>query len=158
MPIEYIARSEKRAAERGTKAYEYTQNQDTPWTPLSKPLNECRIGLISSGGLYLEDQPVFEDRDDVTFREIPADVDQADLLIHHVGYDHTDADRDPNIVQPIDPLVRLAHDGTIKDLASPVFSFMGRIPSRLQLVNETLPVLVSRLDEMEVDACVLVGP
>jgi hypothetical protein len=34
----------------------------------------------------------------------------------------------------------------------PVFSFIGRIPSRLQLVKETIPVLVRRLEELAVDA------
>ncbi len=156
MPVEYIKRINEFYGKRGMKPLEFARHDSAPLTPLSKPLGECRIGLISSGGVYHSSQPAYQDLDDLTYREIPKDVDLAELKIHHVGYDHTDAEKDVNIVFPVTRLRELEKEGFIGALASPCYTFMGRIYSRLRLLKETGPDLAKKLKENSVDACLIV--
>ena len=52
---------------------------ETPWTPLTKPLSECKVALVSSAGIHLKTDETFDyDRErrqptwgDPTHREIP---------------------------------------------------------------------------------------
>jgi len=105
-----------------------------PWTPLRRPLSECTVGLVTSGGLYLRDsQPPFDlEREkqqptwgDPTYRPIPTNVHPADLGVGHLHYNARDAEADFNILLPIEPLKRLAEDGVIGAVAPEHFSFMG---------------------------------
>ena len=45
----------------------------SPWAPLSKPLNRCRVALITTGGLYVEGQEPFNVAGDWSFRHLPKD-------------------------------------------------------------------------------------
>lgn len=157
MPVRYIERANRIAAERGTTPYQYTVHAAAPpLASLAKPLAQCRVALITSGGVHHVRQEPFEERDDTTFRELPKDVPLNELRIRHGGYNHADADRDPNCVLPLTVMRQMEAEGVIGALASPVFSFMGRVPSRLRLMQETAPGLAKRLRAADVDACLLV--
>lgn len=54
---------------------------------------------------------------DLTYREIPQNVDSSDLMVSHHHYDHSDADEDINVVFPIDVLRDLQAEGFIGDVA-----------------------------------------
>jgi len=88
---------------------------------LRKPLTDCRIGLVASGGIYVTGQVAFHFKDDASFRAIPTDVNTADLRTAHFAYDQTDARRDPNVVFPIDTLRRLVKEGTIGSLLNSIY-------------------------------------
>jgi D-proline reductase (dithiol) PrdB len=60
---------------------------------------------------------------DPTSREIPADTSPQDLCITHDYYDHTDADRDINVVLPIERVRELKILGEIGDVNHRHFSF-----------------------------------
>ncbi|RME07125.1 MAG: hypothetical protein D6803_04765 [Anaerolineae bacterium] len=105
-----------------------------PWTPLERPLSECKFGLVTSGGLYLRErqQPFDLERErqhpswgDPSFREIPTDVQQGDLAVSHLHLNTEDIQADFNILLPIHRFQELAAEGVIGGLASKVFSFMG---------------------------------
>ena len=98
MPIAYIARTRERYAE--YPPFRWAVNAEAPWTPLAKPIKECRLALVSSGGFYLKTQPPFGEND-TSYRKIPWDTNPADLRIYHHGYRDADADRDPNCVFPL---------------------------------------------------------
>jgi D-proline reductase (dithiol) PrdB len=137
--------------------YQWTENVSAPWTPIVKPLTESRSVLISSGGVYRRDQPPFKpDKNDLTFREIPADTDVRELRISHDYYDHSDAERDVNCVFPIERMRELAAEGFIGGLAEVHFTFMGRIFRKTTLLNEMIPSLIARLKALEVDLAFLV--
>ena len=137
--------------------YRWATFDSSPWTPLEKPLDQCRVALISSGGVYLKHQPPFEDfGNDFSFREIPKDVSLPDLVIRHRGYDHTDADADVNCVFPIDRMRELEAEGFIRELAPVNYTFMGIIYKRSGLLQEMAPVLAGRLKEGKVDLAFLV--
>lgn len=63
MPIAYIPRTRERY--RNYPAYRWVVNHDAPWTPLTKPIRQCRVALVSSGGFYAKGQPSFVDNDPV---------------------------------------------------------------------------------------------
>ena len=122
-----------------------------------KPLIESRVALISSGGVYRRDQPPFRpDKNDLTFREIPADTDVRELRISHDHYDHRDAEQDVNCVFPIERMRELAGERFIGSLAEVHFTFMGRIFRKTGLLGEMIPGLIARLKALGVDLAFLV--
>jgi D-proline reductase (dithiol) PrdB len=157
-PIEYITRIRENYAGLGYKPYAWVDNRSEPppWTPVAKPLAECRLGLVASGGIYVSGQVAFHWRDDTTFREVPNDVPTAELRATHFAYDLTDARRDPNVVFPIDTLRRLVGEGVVGSLAPTAYTFMGGIYSARRVAEELAPRLTERLLAARVDAVLLV--
>lgn len=126
------------------------KEKDVPWTPITKPLQECRICLITTGGLHLRNDRPFNMEDpegDPTYRIIPSDARAEDLTVTHNYYDHRDADRDFNILLPLDRLRELVREGFVGELAPSHYSFMGHIAGpRLAVLKERiLHELVSRM-------------
>ena len=131
-----------------------------PWTPLRKPLQECRIALVTTAGVHLKGQEPFNMEDpegDPSYRIIPTEVSLDGLTITHDYYDHRDADKDLNIVFPLTRLKELAREGIIEGTASCHYSFMGHIDgSKLcALLQGTAPQVARRLQEEKVDAVLL---
>ena len=156
-PVDYIPRIRDNYARLGYKPYNWVANADPPpWTPLSKPLSQCRLGLAASGGIYATGQVAFHYKDDVSIREIAADVDIQELRATHFAYDVSDARKDPNVVFPVDPLRRLVREGFLGSLASRFHTFMGGIYSARRVTEEIAPLLAARFREDGVDAVLLV--
>jgi D-proline reductase (dithiol) PrdB len=156
-PVEYIARIRDNYAKLGYTPYQWVKNEDTPpWQPLHKPLSECRVGLIASGGIYVTGQVAFHFKDDSSFRAIPTTVGTSDLRTAHFAYDQTDARRDPNVVFPIDTLRRLVKEGFIGSLTAHAYTFMGGIYSSRRVHSELAPQLTERLLAEKADIALLV--
>lgn len=156
-PVEYVTRIRENYARLGYTPYQWVINTDPPpWQPLRKPLSQCRLGLIASGGIYVTGQVAFHFKDDTSFRVIPKDVRTADLRTAHFAYDQADARRDPNVVFPIDTLRRLEREGVIGALADHAYTFMGGIYSARRVREELAPRLTERLLAEEVDVALLV--
>ena len=159
LPIEYIKRTREIFAKQGFPPYRWTENQDCPyWTPLRKPLEKCRVALLSTGGIYIKDKqtPFHPDRDDLTFREIPKDVDTRTLAISHNNYDHTDAERDINCVFPIERLCELESQGYIGEFNPMAYTMMGRIFRRTALQQELAPQILQKLKDAKAEVFLLV--
>ena len=148
-PIEYIPRTRDLYATH--KSYRWVVNHEVPWTPLTKPLNRCRVALASSAGVYHKDQRPFHTRDDTSLRQIPKDVAVEDLRIAHFGYRTEDAKRDPNCVFPIEPMRNLEAEGLIGELADPAYTLMGGIYSARRVRQEVAPKFVEILTKDQVD-------
>src|SRR5262245_64732887 len=91
-----------------------------PFTPFDRELSKSTVALVTAGGVHLKDQEGFNIADelgDLTYRGIGADVDSSQLMVTHHHYDHSDADRDINVVFPIDALRDLAAQGFIGGIA-----------------------------------------
>ena len=68
----------------------FVEFSDSPWTRVAMPASQCRLALVTTGGVHLLSQPPFNMKDpagDPTFREIPADTSPANLTITHDYYD-----------------------------------------------------------------------
>jgi D-proline reductase (dithiol) PrdB len=141
----------------GYPPYHWVHSETAPpWTPLAKPLSECRVGLIASGGIYRAGQIAFHFKDDASYRVIPTDVPTAELRATHFAYDLRDARTDINVVFPIDPLRGLVADGSIAELAPEAFTFMGGIYSARRVRDELAPALRDRVLAQAVDVVLLV--
>ena len=142
------------------KSSKFVTNLETPWATLSKEPKECKIGLVTTAGIHLRSQFPFdmEDKDgDSTWRGIPSHVNLEDLTITHNYYDHRDADRDINVVFPVERLREFDAEGVIGRIAPRHFSFMGHIAGRHleTLIKKTAPEVAGLLKADEVDAVFL---
>lgn len=143
------------------RAYRWRRITPTPWTPLSRPLRECRVAIVSSAGATLPDQPPF-DHDlrggDPSFRTLPADAPVASLRDGHRSgaFDHAGVQADPNLGFPLDRLRELAALGRIGAVAPRHLSCMGSLTSTGRLVGETAPAAVQTLVDDAVDVALLV--
>lgn len=105
-----------------------TKADYVPLAPLSKPLNQSRVILISSCGVHMrDDRPmdVCHPFGDFTFRRVPSWAKHPDLIIHQLKYPHDDADLDINVIFPIERLQELAKAGVIGGLTRHFYSFIG---------------------------------
>ena len=137
-------------AERWARSHQFVEGKGIPWTPLRKPLRESCVAMVTTAGVHLKSQPPFnmEDPDgDATFRAFPTQVEKGDLTITHKYYDHSAADRDINVVLPVDRLQELKDKGIIGEIAPTLYSFMGHIdgPHLKTLMEETAPEVADRL-------------
>ena len=129
------------------------EHDDTPWTPMRKPLSESRVALVTSAGLHLrDDKPFITDTQggDSSYRVIPRGTPAADIIQSHVsiGFDHTGIYRDINVTYPIDRLEELREQGAIGSLADNNYSFMGALRDTARVYNGTGPEVAKKmLDE-----------
>ena len=94
-----------------------------PWTPLSRPISEATVALVTTSGVHLSQDTPFHLHSDATFRVIPRETRAADLTITHQAYDRTDALRDINLVFPLERLRELEAEGVIGRVADEHFGF-----------------------------------
>ncbi|MGO9602175.1 MAG: glycine/sarcosine/betaine reductase selenoprotein B family protein [Candidatus Binataceae bacterium] len=154
MPVDYITRTRELYAD-WNNPYRWVSNDTVPWTPLSKPIAECKVAMISSGGVMYRDQPRFH-REDASYRKIPKAAARADLNVWHFGYPTRDAQEDPNCVFPWERLREFERERVIGELSDPCFSFMGGIYSARKVRDELAPQIVDELKRAHVDAFYLV--
>jgi len=131
-----------------------------PWAPVLKDPTRSRLALVTTGGVHLTDQAPFDMQNpegDASFREIPWDAAADRLAISHNYYDHSDADKDVNVVFPIESVRLLQQFGEIGAVNHRHFSLMGHIRGKqLQiLVRESAPAIAARLKSDAVDLVVL---
>ena len=156
-PIDYIARTKAQYAALDYPAYRWVENTNAAtWSPLKKPLSQCKVALICSGGIYKKGQIAFHYEDDISFRIIQSDTAQSDLRVTHFAYDMTAARNDPNVVFPTQGLKALADEGAIGELATNAYTFMGGIYSSRKVSSQLAPELANRVIKDEVDVVVLV--
>ena len=155
-PIAYIPRTREMYPKDPPYRWVFSPNEDVPWTPLTRPLRQSKVALISSGGVHHKHQPPFHTRDDASYREISKNVAVEDLRIAHFGYNTEDARKDPNCVFPIERMRELEAEGVIGELADPAYTFMGGIYSARRVMEELAPRLIERLKQNDVDVFYLV--
>ncbi len=136
------------------------ESNDTPWSPLDKPLAESVVAIVTTGGLHLrDDQPFNRDHPggESTYRILPSAADNADVVQSHfsIGFDRTAIYRDINITYPIDRLRELAQDGAIGAVATNNYSFMGALRDCTVVAEQTGPEVAQRLKDEGVDLVLL---
>ena len=147
-------------AQRFVAAYQPPESGAIPWTPVTKKLNESIVALVTTAGVHHRDQEPFDMNDpngDPSFRVIDVTKPFADLMITHDYYDHADADKDINIVFPVDRLREVKQEGLIGKIADAHYGFMGHImgPHLATLINETAPEIARLLKAAGVDIVLL---
>jgi D-proline reductase (dithiol) PrdB len=127
-----------------------------PFARLTKPLVACNAALITTGGLHLTSQSPFDMQDpdgDASLRVIPGDVALADLTITHDYYNHSSADRDVNVIFPLNHFRELAQKGVIGRVSARHFGLMGHMEGvhLRQLQEKTAPEIAAKLRADGVD-------
>ncbi|MGI9387420.1 MAG: glycine/sarcosine/betaine reductase selenoprotein B family protein, partial [Methyloligellaceae bacterium] len=158
MHVEYIRITRERYEKAGFTPYRwYHSDTPPPWTPMTKPLSECRLGMLASGGTYIAGQVAFHYKDDTSLREIPKSVDVADLRFAHVTeYMLGDARIDANCLFPAEALRRLEGEGAFGALSDTLYSCMGGIYSQRRTMEGLSPAVLDAMREQQVDAVLLV--
>jgi D-proline reductase (dithiol) PrdB len=134
-PIRYVEELERYYKSQGFPPYRWTLHESAPLTPLRKPLHECRVSMLTSGGVSHCSAPAWN----------PAA--RNDLRLDEVA----------PCVFPIDRLRELAADGVIGSVAARLWSgFMGRIYKRSLVVEQAAPALARELEKDQVDLFLLV--
>jgi D-proline reductase (dithiol) PrdB len=162
MPIEHVEYMEaitKRYSALGYAPYGWIQADSPPaLTPLAKPLNECRIGMMSTSGAYVKGQTAYFYKDDTSTRAIPKNTPKDDIHFSHITENYLeDPRRDPDCILPLTALRRLEAEGVIGDLADEVYSCMGGIYSQRRVIEELIPDLTANFRAQKVDAAFLVA-
>ena len=156
-PISYVDELTRHYGSMGFPPYKWTINETAPLTRITKPLAECCVSLLTSGGISHCTVPGFDPdaRTDHRLDEIDQNTSNQDFAINDSYYNHTDADQDINCVFPIDRLKELVEDGTIGSIPNRFWSgFMGRIYNRTKLIEESIPAFIDKLREDAVDVLV----
>jgi len=143
------------------RTYRWRRIDPVPWTPLRKPLAECRLALVTSAGFVAPGQAPFDDHirgGDFSFRLIPADIDVSLLTESHRSdaFDHTGIRQDPNLGFPVDRVRELASAGRIGSVNHRHLSFMGSITAPGRLIRDTAPQAAQLLVADAVDVALLV--
>jgi D-proline reductase (dithiol) PrdB len=139
--------------------YPWVRNRRAPFTPARRALPMLNLALISSAGFYISGTPPFDasaPEGDANFKEIPIEVEAADLGFTARGYDPSAIESDINTQIPIIRLLEFEKNGIIGQLNSVFWSFCGYIPNATRVVEDLAPSLVERAQRYEVQAALLI--
>jgi D-proline reductase (dithiol) PrdB len=135
------------------------------WTPFAPRLADASVALLTSAGLSLRDaQPPFDlERErreptwgDPSFRPIPHDLAERELVMSHLHVSDVDARADRNVVLPVDALQDLVDEGVVGSAAPTHVSVMGYQQAGLAAWREeTAPAVVELLRAQGTDGVVL---
>jgi len=162
-PIPYMRRTREYYTAIGyTTPYRWGHFLSAPFTPLKKPLSQCKVAIVSTAAPYQPDKgdqgPGAAYNGSAKFYQVYSGdtAHDHDLRISHIGYDrkHTTA-TDSNSWFPLPALRRAAGAGRIGAVAQ---RFHGAPTNRSHRVTiETdAPEILRRVQEDGVDAVILV--
>jgi D-proline reductase (dithiol) PrdB len=114
-----------------------TRSEPIPLVHPLKPLAASRLAFVSSAGVQLKGTLPFDvvhPVGDYSFRRVPSNARPADLEIHQIKYPTSGANRDLNVIFPIERLQELVAEGIIGELTDDFISFIGynMDPERLE--------------------------
>ena len=139
--------------------YPFVKNRRAPFTPARRALPMLNLALISSAGAYIDGTPPFDTSSsggDLSFREIPIEVEETDLRFAARGYDPLAVREDMNAQVPVARLLEFEQNGIIGQLNPVFWSFCGFIPDAATMADELVPKLVQRVHRYEVQAALLI--
>jgi hypothetical protein len=126
------------------------------WCPVTKPLSQSRVALLTSAALRLERQEPFIPREDLSYRLVPSDPGAGEIIIdHHSGIGRVPK-QDPEIVFPRTALAALAEKGVVGSVARCHVSVMGGVRRQKEIETELAPAITGELSKDEVDFALLV--
>ncbi len=139
--------------------YPFVKNRRAPFVPARRALPMLNLALVTSAGAFIDGTEGFDTAapgGDVTFREIPVEVEAEDFRWAARGYDPAAVLTDMNAQVPLARLAEFEGNGIIGQLNPVFWSFCGFIPDAGRLVEESLPRLVERVKRYEAQAALLV--
>lgn len=138
---------------------------DIPWTPVTKPLTESRISVVSTAGLSMQgDEPFDMETErkrptwgDPTWRRLRSDVTSSNVQAHHLHIETSHLLADLDVCFPVPLLNELAAEGIIGDVAPSHYSIMGfQGPDIRRLRDTSCQPIADAMVEEQVDLAVFV--
>lgn len=157
-PVQYIKQTHDLYDSLGYPPYKWFKaDSPAPWMKLTKPLNQSRLGMLSTAGTYVTGQVAYYYKDDTSVRKIPAGTAVDKLRFSHVTENYLlDARKDPLTVFPLQALQLLKQEGVIGSLADHYYSCMGGIYSQRRVTEELIPNLRTNMAADGIDVLLLV--
>lgn len=138
------------------KPYPPQPNFDAPkLTSLSKPIEECTLGVLTSCGVQLIDDKPMAETNDLSYRLLHRDVQLSELKVNHMTPSRKWAIEDLNVAYPRDRLIELEDAGVFKKLAPNAISMVGSITLYTELLNNVVPRIKEEFDKQEVDLALI---
>ena len=125
-----------------------------PLAPLKKPISECRVAFLSTSGVQPKGTLPFNTVHpvgDYSFRRVPSESAVEDLEIHQLKYPTFGADRDLNVIFPIERLRELRDEGVIGELNENHYTFIGYNMDPVMLEETLAEDVAKALVDDEVD-------
>ena len=143
------------------RAYPWRRIDPIPFARPRRPLEACRVALVSSAGMVLPGQEPFVESvrgGDWSWREIPSETAVETLRDTHrsESFDHSGMRADPNLAFPLDRLRELAAAGAIGAVAPRHASIMGSLTAPGRLIARTAPEIADAFAGDQVDVALLV--
>jgi len=135
----------------------YMSRKCVPYTPVTSKLAELTVALVSSSGVYMEGQEPYGAEGDDSYRVIPADATPAQLRFKHGHYDTSEAERDANVVFPLERLRELAAEGFIKRVSNKHIGCKGFSKDLKAQYERMAPAVAAEIERSQADAVVLTG-
>jgi len=126
-----------------------------PYTPLKRDLKDCRIGLVSTSGAYVEGMEPFTEND-LSFRLIPTDTDTKKIHFVPGHFDTSKAALDANIMFPLDRIREMLAAGEIRKITDHHVS-MGLTTELRKLKEKVSWDIAEAMVKMRPDVVVLTG-
>ncbi len=143
----------------GLRSYPFVKNKRAPFALVRRALPMLNLALVSSAGAYIDGTAPFDTSaldGDLSFREIPSQLEAEDLRFAARGYDATAIKSDSNSLLPLARLLEFESNGIIGQLNPVFWSCCGFIPNAARLFEEMIPRLVERVKRYEVQAALLI--
>lgn len=136
---------------------------DIPWTAMPKPAKDTTFALMTSAGISMKTEPVFDmEREkseptwgDPSFRKIPITATEADININHLHINTDHIKKDINVILPINRFREFEQKGVIGKLAPTSYSYYGFQLDPTILLKETMPEVAEHMRKEDVEAVLL---
>lgn len=154
MPLDYLPILARRRAPAPPRRLKRIKKP--AWHPLSKPLGEMCVSLITSTAIRERGQPPFPRSRDASYRKIRSDAAVTSLRVDHRSPFGAPVRKDPETVFPAKALKTAAGGGLVGSVASFHFSIYGGIELYREIEESLAPALANELAKARVDLAVLV--
>jgi D-proline reductase (dithiol) PrdB len=117
------------------------------------------LGLISSAGGYIDGMEPFDTTSkdgDLAYREIPVEVEAADMRYAAKGYDPAAVTEDRNAQVPIDRLLEYQSSAVIGTLNNVFWSLSSWIPNAARVAEELGPQIAERCHRYGIQAALFI--
>ena len=134
-----------------------------PWKPLSKPLCQATVALITSAGISLRTDPPFdmerEKREplwgDRSYRVIPRGMTEKDIDVNHLHINTHYIKQDINVILPLTRMAEFEQEGIIGRLAPSSYSFYGFQWQSTRFLEEAIKPISKKMKQEGVEAVLL---
>ncbi len=141
------------------EGYPFVTNRYAPFTAARRALPMLNLGLVSSAGAFIEGTLPF-DREiwdgDAGYREIPIEIEAADLTYTARGFDPAALNEDMNSLIPLDRLREYEENAVIGRLNNVWWSVSGYIQNAALVADELAPKIAERMKRYDVQAALLI--